>query len=146
MKQNLENNKIIGVETVRAALAGSDGERVLAISDDSHNHYLSEANGENTQKVAAVTFKNLLSKFAIKQVGLLKMDIEGGEGEVLKSLSPDDFAQIAHVIMEYHEKIISRKIMENILRENGFGVEIFPSKFDKTMGFIFARNKRFKHL
>ena len=36
------------------------------------------------------------------------------------------------------------KQIEEKLRENGFGVQVFPSRFDKTMGFIWANNKRIK--
>jgi hypothetical protein len=35
-------------------------------------------------------------------------------------------------------------LIEKKLRENGFGVEIFPSQFDKTMGFLWAKNKKKK--
>jgi hypothetical protein len=45
--------------------------------------------------------------------------------------------------MEYHNYSgLNYKSIEIQLRENGFGVQIFPSKFDKKMGFIFAKNKR----
>jgi hypothetical protein len=29
-----------------------------------------------------------------------------------------------------------------MLREHGFSVQVFPSRFDKKLGFIFALNKR----
>ena len=47
------------------------------------------------------------------------------------------------MILEYH-KGNEYKVLAEKLRENGFGVQVFPSHFDKTMGFIWANNKRIK--
>jgi len=79
-------------------------------------------------------------------MSLLKMDIEGGEYEVFDSMDSDDFSMVNFVILEYHTssyKHASGKQIEEKLRVNGFGAQVFPSKFDKTMGFLYARNKRF---
>ena len=71
------------------------------------------------------------------------MDIEGGEYEVISACMPADFARFKTIIMEYHNYSgFNYKEIENQFRENGFGVQIFPSKFDKKMGFIFAKTKR----
>lgn len=142
LNENIKTNKLKNILTVQAALAGRNGKRGLEISADSHSHALSAAEKES-RVVTAMTLAAVLDELKIKKAGLVKMDIEGAEGEVLASLSAEDFKRVEYFIFEYHEKIISRKQLENILRVNGFGVEIFPSKFDKTMGFIFARNKRF---
>jgi FkbM family methyltransferase len=142
LNENIKTNKLKNILTVQTALAGRNGKRGLGISADSHNHALSGAEKES-RVVTAMTLAAVLDELKIKKAGLVKMDIEGAEGEVLESLSAEDFKRVEYFIFEYHEKVISRKQLENILRVNGFGVEIFPSKFDKTMGFIFARNKRF---
>ena len=44
---------------------------------------------------------------------------------------------------QYHRGREKSREIEEKLRTNGFTVQVFPSKFDKTMGFIFAHNKRF---
>ena len=66
------------------------------------------------------------------------MDIEGAEEEIIHSLTPSDYAKIEAIIMEYHNPHTAKKL-ESILRENRFKVQIFPSRFDKKMGFLFAR-------
>jgi hypothetical protein len=71
------------------------------------------------------------------------MDIEGGEYELFSGLTPDDFSSIGAIIMEYHNQGKNTyQVIEQALREQGFGVQIFPSRFDKTMGFLWAKNKR----
>jgi hypothetical protein len=96
-----------------------------------------------TQSVQIHSLRDFLDNEKIKIVSLLKMDIEGGEYGVFSACMPADFARIKTVIMEYHNYSGSHyKEIETQLRENGFGVQIFPSKFDKKMGFIFAKNKR----
>jgi len=172
LKQHLDENKISGVEVVAVALASESGERQLFLSADSHNHSLTPPNpplkkgginepplfkagaGGGQLVVQAFSFADFCKKNKINKISLLKMDIEGGEYEVFESMSANDFAMVNYVILEYHtsnkfynlpagrQGRLSSKHIEEKLRANGFGVRIFPSRFDKTMGFIFANNKR----
>ena len=73
----------------------------------------------------------------------MKLDIEGGEYEVFTGMSEVDLAMVNYIILEYHEGREKSREIEEKLRTSGFAVQVFPSKFDKTMGFIFAHNKRF---
>lgn len=142
LKKHLAENKISKVKIIAGALAGETGERFLKISVDSHNHSLA---AEGEVAVKAFSFSDFCKNNKIKKVSLLKMDIEGAEYEVLKSLSVGDWLKIEVLIMEYHDNNFkNHKGLERLLRENGFGVEVFPSKFDKSMGFIYAQNKRIK--
>ncbi len=184
LKQNLDENKILGVKVIAGALAGETGERQLILSADSHNHRLGEADAvssgsmfaeyadaddkdaEKTITVQAFSLADFCRKNKIKKISLLKMDIEGGEYELFDGMSADDFSMVNFIILEYHNgygtrgkdaRDLSRenghytsqtkeggkqKELEEKLRANGFGVQVFPSNFDKTMGFIFANNKR----
>jgi hypothetical protein len=131
---------------LKAALAHVSGRRYLGVSEDSHNHELFPENACESgvcELVETFSLGALMKNFDIEKIGLLKMDIEGAESEILASLSPEIFSKISAIIMEYHDTRGRRhEDLEKILRENGFGVEVFPSKFEKCLGFIFARNKR----
>jgi len=145
LKKHIKDNNYLDIEVVEGALAKDMGIGSLVISPDSHNHRLSNgdiAEGE-TVKVKTYSFSGFCKKNKIKKISLLKMDIEGGEYEVFDGLSADDLNMVNFVILEYHYGKEYKKI-EDKLRENGFGVQVFPSKFEKTMGFLFAKNKRFK--
>lgn len=157
LRKHLRENKVGGVEIEAAALSSKTGRGLLVLSDGSHNHYLGDFAGslsgakakkkaaaaQKIQPVATLNFADLLRRYKIRSVSLLKMDIEGGEYRVFGSLAAADFARLQSIILEYHNygQGTGQELADQ-LRANGFGVQLFPSKFDKRMGFIWARNKR----
>ena len=157
IKQHLVENKILGIKVVAGALAAKSENRQLILSADSHNHQLAGASSsqglfldfvdpkdtEQTLVVAAFSFADFCKKNKVKKISLLKIDIEGGEYELFNSMNEDDFYMVNFIILEYHRGSEYKSIVEK-LRANGFGVQVFPSHFDKTMGFVWANNKRFK--
>ncbi|MBI5621576.1 FkbM family methyltransferase [Candidatus Falkowbacteria bacterium] len=146
LSHNLRLNKTRGVTLVSAALAATSGERQLVITTDNHNHRLLGADEKFTEQtipVQAYSLADLAARFKIKQISLLKMDIEGGEYEVLDSLTAADWPRIQHIILEYHHQgRNTADRLEAMMRHNGFSVSVFPSRFDKHLGFLWARNKR----
>jgi FkbM family methyltransferase len=52
--------------------------------------------------VAAITLATLWAREGIERVDLLKMDIEGGEHEVLRATAPDVLRRTAAIALEYH--------------------------------------------
>lgn len=161
-KQHLAENKILGVKIIACALAGQTEKRQLILSADSHNHRLGAADEapfsserlfsdfagvdedvDKTIVVQAFSFADFCKKNKINKISLLKMDIEGGEYELFDGMSDSDFAMVNYVILEYHRGSEHKDLAEK-LRANGFGVQVFPSHFEKTMGFIWANNKRAK--
>ena len=143
LRQHLRENKINGVKVIVGALAKVSGKRRLLLSVDSHNHrlVLDGGNNENSISVKAWSISDFCRQNKIKKISLLKMDIEGGEYELFEGLSEDELSVVNFVILEYHMGKEYKQIEEK-LRANGFGVQVFPSHFDKTMGFIWANNKR----
>ncbi len=145
MLENFRLNNVKNVEPLSAALTGESGDAELLISDDSQNHSLKNAGfltSEKAVKVNTCALPDLAKKYKLKCIDLVKMDIEGGEYDVISNLSAKDFLIINFFIFEYHNfGSKNHKVLEQILRENHFGVQVFPSKFDKKMGFIFAKNK-----
>ena len=144
LTKTLALNTVLSAKILPVALAGKTGKGRLILTPDSHNHYLGTADAlEEGIIVKTLTLSALKKQEKLKQIDLLKMDIEGGEYDIFENLSATDYLGIKYIILEYHEdKERRRKDLEKILRENGFGVQVFPSQFDKTMGFVFANNKR----
>lgn len=148
LKKHLSDNSVRGVEVISGALAGTYGKKKLVLSEDSHNHRL-EMPGDEVNQVTAVvqgySLSDILKRCPSGMVGLLKLDIEGGEYDVFAGADAGVFSRIQAIIMEYHT-IDGHRYgeVEQQLREQGFGVQIFPSRFDKSMGFLWAVNKRLK--
>lgn len=141
LKKHLEDNKILNAHPRMIALAEKTESRKLAITADNHNHYLAKNNTtEQAITVSAKSLADFCHKNRIGQIGLLKMDIESGEYEIFANLKKEEFRLIDSVILEYHNyNGHNYKELEATLRQNSFGVQIFPSGFDKKMGFILAR-------
>lgn len=144
LKENVAENKTKNIKAENVALYKETGQVSIFLSEDSHNHSLLPIS-ENKELVKAVSFADFVKKNKIKNISLLKMDIEGGEYEIFQNATAEISAITENIFLEYHQTENKNfKVIENILRQNGFTVEVFPSQFDKTMGFLLARNKRLK--
>lgn len=147
LKEHIKVNKLQQIKIIQAALSKESKDRYLHISKDNHNHYLLKDAQESLSELKIKTFSliDLCKKNKIEKISLIKLDIEGGEYEVFDSLDKNIITKIDTFIMEYHNQGKNTyRIIEQKLRECGFGVQIFPSQFDRNMGFLFANNKRIK--
>ena len=77
-------------------------------------------------KVPCVTLAELLDRYKLRQLDLLKMDIEGSEWEVLHSTPPSVLRSIRRIQFEYHEVNArfgySRDRLFEYLRSTGYRV------------------------
>jgi Methyltransferase FkbM domain len=74
--------------------------------------------------VQAMPLSRMLEEHNVATVNFLKIDCEGSEYEVLRSLDPANWARIQRVVIEYHDiggDLHHRELVE-ILRTNGFDV------------------------
>jgi len=137
-----EINKIENVQIVPAALANKSGIREFYLSKDTHNHSLNKdylSMIKKRVKVRGISFADLCFEQGIDKVSLLKLDIEGAEYEVLKSLKLDDWQKIEAIVLEYHDFGNNKHSgLETILKQNNYKIKTISSKFDHKLGFIFA--------
>ena len=150
-EQNSSLNLLKNVHLLPYALSDSVETRIkLFISKNSHNHTTSSDHSTSSSsdhiQVRTISFDKLIEKEHIDTIGLLKMDIEGAEFDILKSFDLSIFRSIQYMAVEYHETQKNKRVnLENILREHGFSVEHFPNKFDKKFGLLLGRNKRIQN-
>ncbi|OGH68357.1 MAG: hypothetical protein A3D53_03635 [Candidatus Magasanikbacteria bacterium RIFCSPHIGHO2_02_FULL_45_10] len=146
LKKHLVENNVNDVRVIAGALARDYGKRKLIITENSHNHRLllpAENSDRKNVVVQGFSLRKIIQLCPNTKIGLLKLDIEGGEYEVFEGATDEDFSRISTIIMEYHEHGGQKhQAIEIRLREQGFGVQTFPSKFNKSMGFLWAVNKR----
>jgi FkbM family methyltransferase len=141
LNHHIAINNLKNIKVSQFAICGKTGKCNLSISKDSHDHKINYH--DDGEQINCVTLRDFCVKEHIKKISLLKMDIEGAEFEVVESLWPENFEMVENIIMEYHNyNGLNYKNIEKKLRENGFGVQVFKSKFDRYLGFIFANNKR----
>lgn len=106
LKKNVEENQLEEVELIQAALAPKSGEVTLHVDVSGYNWYTTVSylqNGwDKRQRTEAVKVRGVaLSEVVEGKIDLLKMDIEGMEMPVLKSLVPE-LSRIKNMIMEVH--------------------------------------------
>jgi len=143
LAKHLKLNHIQNVKIFQQALAGKSGKCEFFVSEDTHNHSLLKPEEFKTKiLVPILSLSDFLKEHKLKKVSLLKMDIEGAEYEVLANLAKDDWRKFENILLEYHdlpEK--NHQQLAELIRSNGFSLEIFPSHYDKKLGYMLARNK-----
>ena len=149
LNKNIKENNFNNIKVFNNAIGSETKNGEIIISEDSINHRIQNFKIQNsnlkTERVKIFSLSYFFKINKLDRVSLVKMDIEGGEYDVFEKLEEETFLRIESFILEYHNlKNKNYKILEEKLRENGFSVQIFPSQFDKDLGFIFAINKRIK--
>ena len=147
MKSHLKDNKIDGVVAKNVAVTGGDGEAILFLNEDSHNHSIWNLFGDDKLKQVKVPtvsmskiFERDLAKQGVEFCDLVKMDCEGAEFEILEAMEEGVFKKIGAFYIEYHEYLDGKK-HENLvdtLQGNGLKTRVTKSRYDNKLGFIFA--------
>lgn len=85
-------------------LAGQTGESHIAISDDRSSLYGSD--GESCM-VKLVEARSFLEKLGFPRIALMKINIEGGEYELLEHLLENDLVKyIDNIQVQFHDEVI----------------------------------------
>jgi FkbM family methyltransferase len=104
--KNTENLK--NVIAIKAAIWGSEEKRMIQNRHTGHWGYtVSETNNNMAatgQEIDCVTINSLMEKYGFDRVDLLKMDIEGGEKDVLES-SSSWINSVNVMTVELHDRI-----------------------------------------
>ncbi|MCX6744799.1 MAG: FkbM family methyltransferase [Candidatus Parcubacteria bacterium] len=148
LAKHLKSNRISDVKIMQQALAAETGQREFYISKDTHNHSLislAEEDLADKKVIPAISLTDFLRKNNLNKISLLKMDIEGAEYEVLAGLKMEDWQKINNILLEYHDLAEHKhEDLAELIRQRGFSLEIFPSHFDKKLGYMLGRNKKLK--
>ncbi|MBI4993003.1 MAG: FkbM family methyltransferase [Candidatus Magasanikbacteria bacterium] len=152
LKQNISANDLSDIKIQQTAIIGTEEKTTtLYLSKNSHNHSTIKPSNNltiqqfnnSTITVPATSLEKLIKQNKIKKIGLLKMDIEGAEFDIVLNIDNETWGKIRYVMIEYHEsESDKRENLENIIRQHGFSVEHFPNKFDKGFGLLVCRNKK----
>lgn len=139
LKKHLLENHIENVFPKNVAVAGREGSVVLHLSEDSHNHTLLPVLPSfDEKKVNAVLLENILRKMG--KCDLIKMDCEGSEFQIFDTAPNSIFQAVPVFFLEYHEFTDEMRVsnLKSLFESKGFKVKIFPSRYDKRMGFLLA--------
>lgn len=115
------------VEALPYGVAAESVERSLVIRESpTHSLYASNpAEGADTIRIPCLSLDAVLTENGLRVVDLLKMDIEGGEYEVLYGASEETFGRIREIRIEYHnldDDERNHAALRRHLERNGFAV------------------------
>lgn len=129
LKKNVEENQLTGVELVQAALAPKTGEVSLHADISGHDWFTTvsylQSGWDKRQKTKEIKVRGVtLAEVVAGPIDLLKMDIEGMEVSVLKSLV-GELPRIKNIIAEVHPVggRLPREIF-NILSQAGYKIGV----------------------
>ncbi len=124
LKKNIAINGCLDIEPIQAAITGSERHLRLYLSKDNtagHSQHIQPHRG--VVDASAIPVAQLFAQYAVEQVALLKIDCEGSEYDILKHLTPAQFAKIHHLCLEYHPvKGYNFLTLQNHLAAQGFCV------------------------
>lgn len=102
LRKNLRTNHVTRFATVRAAAASTAGEGYLRTRGQPDTAFL-DPSADEGERVRTVELGELCHAQGFDRISLLKMDIEGGEHEVLAASWPFIARQVKAIILEFHE-------------------------------------------
>jgi FkbM family methyltransferase len=123
LQTNVQNNHLSDIiTTIPKAIGEQTGTRELfldALGTVGHSFY-SSSQQSNMVKVDCVTLKKALEQNKIVHIDCLKMDCEGAEWEILKTIDEVTLSKIGLICMEYHLK--PRDDFIKLLKQLGFSI------------------------
>ena len=144
LRNNIEiNNYQKIIKTYPIAISNYNGIKKLYLSEISGGHLLFDhnINGslENYIEVKTNTLKKIIDENSLEKIDFLKMDCEGSEGHILKSIPNDYFLKIKSIVMEFHNNvsILNHNQIIALLSKNGYQC-ILNRKNNSEFGYIFA--------
>ena len=141
LKDNVEgNNEKEHILTVNGALSEKDGTCSLSISKTSSymDTIIKEVKGRDTVIVPTVSLSNLTEQLSLF---CLKLDIEGGEQNLLLSMDKQVLDKVEVLSVEYHFRLLGYSRYEEVIakiKQSFSKVKFTENPSNKWLGYIAA--------
>jgi FkbM family methyltransferase len=140
LRQNVALNKLSNVEAQPCAIAARPGSLALNIGlGEAVQHSTTQA-GANTIEVQAITLQQVFDEHGLDRCDFLKLDIEGGEYAILRSMDASLWQRVQRIALEYHDNTSAGKHDElvRLLQGHGFQVQVCPNPVHDALGYLYA--------
>lgn len=108
LKKNLTQNNIANVTVINKAVGNFDGEIKMEVEKDSIATHHVSTNPKNPVSVQVTTIDSFINTQGIKQVSLIKMDIEGYEGFAIEGATQTLKLKSTQLLTEFSADFIKR--------------------------------------
>jgi FkbM family methyltransferase len=133
LSQNIENNPTENITIVNNAIWHE--EKMVSISNRGGNSSIVDTD-EDKSEVLAITLETLFSTYNIKEVDVMKIDIEGAEFDLIINTPAETLAKINRLVLEFDKSFDGRfgQMIEKLSKQ--FGIDILGSP--ERGGYIYA--------
>lgn len=143
LKENITNNNLNNIIFINKAVTDANKNIELFIDtcdDAAHSIY---SNGKNSIRIDGITLEEIIIKNKISKCDMLKMDCEGAEFEIIRTLSDNDLLRIEKLCLEYHLKENNSTHLDelkNRLEKMNYHVNIKPT--NNFLGMLYAKKQK----
>jgi len=133
LNENIKYNPIENITVVNNAIWHE--EKMVSISNRGGNSSIVDLE-EDGAEVLAITLETLFSTYDIKEVDVMKIDIEGAEFDLILKTPPETLAKINKLVLEFDKSFDGRfgQMVEKLSKQ--FGIDILGSP--ERGGYIYA--------
>jgi FkbM family methyltransferase len=133
LSQNIENNPTENITIVNNAIWHE--EKMVSISNRGGNSSIVDTEEDNSE-VLAITLETLFSTYDIKEVDVMKIDIEGAEFDLIINTPAETLAKINRLVLEFDKSFDGRfgQMIEKLSKQ--FGIDILGSP--ERGGYVYA--------
>lgn len=145
LKRNLKLNNIANCFAYQNCISSTSGKKKLFLEPGGNNSLYQNKKNDFSIEVEGMTLQDIIFQNNIEKIDFLKMDIEGGEYEVLFNTPVEILKKIKRIALEYHHNIEKYRKNDLIKFFNSCGFEVFEpiSKpfSDDIWRMIYAKQK-----
>jgi FkbM family methyltransferase len=143
LEENLRLNACRNVVARPWAVAGSPGRYHLDVGRRSAVQHALAAAGATTIEVPAVTLEEVFREHGMARCDFLKIDVEGGEYEILMKATEETLRRVRRLALEYHLGPPGPTVddLRDFLADRGFAVTVLPSPVHRHLGYLHAVNR-----
>jgi FkbM family methyltransferase len=138
VRRNMEANSING-EVVEAAVGPDDGYAWFARSGQSNLGSLSSQEDDHSIQVKTRTPASLLREHGLAEVDLCKLDIEGGEQELLVDSDTSWLKSVRSLLMEIHPTLVDHRAVIAAIEAGGMTFYPPGTQGRKTPWFVSSK-------
>jgi len=122
LERNVERNRLgPRVVLINAAVGRADGRRAFHVSTEGYVSSFTPRTGTKTTEVDCISLERYLLEQSPSPIDVLKLDCEGAEWEILKTLRAESLRRVRYLFVECHAQDTKDvDAMMRLLADRGF--------------------------
>ena len=134
LEENIKNNPTENITVINNAI-WHEQKNVFITNRGGNSSIVDGAITEHTE-VLAITIQDLINRYGIYEVDVMKIDIEGAEFDLIVNTPPEILAKIRYLVLEFDKSFDGSfgRMIEKLAKQ--FGIEILGSP--ERGGYVYA--------